>query len=60
MQFDEDVIDALDYGVPPMGGMRLGIGRRVMLLDPGTNIRKTILVSMASPVAGLSLHVSWA
>lgn len=42
MQFDSDFVEALEYGVPPMGGMGLGVDRLIMLLT-GVGIRETIL-----------------
>src|SRR6266542_2512392 len=48
MRLDEDYLRAMEYGMPPMGGMGMGIDRLLMTLT-GLGIRETILFPLVRP-----------
>ena len=48
MQLDEDFLRALEYGMPPSGGMGMGTDR-LLIMFTGASIRETILFPLVKP-----------
>ena len=48
MQLDEDFLRAMEYAMPPMGGMGMGVDRLLMALT-GLGIRETVLFPLVKP-----------
>ena len=50
MRLDEDFLEAMEYALPPTGGMGMGVDRLLMALT-GLGIRETILFPLVKPEA---------
>nr|WP_294578780.1 amino acid--tRNA ligase-related protein [uncultured Thomasclavelia sp.] len=49
IEMDLDYVEALEYGLPPTGGMVMGIDRLVILLTGQESIQEVILFPQMNP-----------